>query len=316
MREVAEVALKALLVAVPLVAGAVDAASPAAAAQAADLSSGYGAERQLPNLTPLNFFTEGWKQAWASDGGFATTRRYTPDMALLRVTTNFMERELRFDYVYTNVAENAKLDNTQLGDALIAYGLNRRLMVEVIGSYQWNVAPNGSTTNGGVGAFYARLQLVDTPGQSYAFQMKLIPPNKGLGQTQTTLGYVLTGWQDVHEIVPALGRCGLYYSFEYDNLQGLAKAGTTRNSISYDVSLAETWTPHETPVLGNFTTFVEFYATTPLDGTANGKTSFWITPAIRFWFLPQNSFTFGVDLQVSHYPTSPEVYRVNYIYNF
>jgi hypothetical protein len=271
---------------------------------------GGGHEQPLPNLTLLNFFTEGWTEPWEH------RHRYTPDMALLRVTTNFMERELRFDYVYTNVAGNPKLDNTQMGDVLIAYGLDRRLMVEVIANYQWNVAPNGSSTNGGDGSFYARLQLVDTPGQSYAFQMKLVPQNKGLAQTQTTLGYVLAGWQDVHEIVPALGRCGLYYSFEYDNLQGLAKAGVTRNSISYDLSLAETWTPAATPIFGNLTTFVEAYATTPMDGTSNGKTSFWLTPAIRFWFVPDNSLTFGVDLEVSRYATSPEVYRFNYIYNF
>ena len=310
MPEATRAAVRALLAAMPLLAAAGEPAASDEAAPPPDLAVGEAREQPLANLTLLNFFSAGWAEPWAH------RHRYTPDMALLRVTTNFMERELRFDYVATNVAENGKVNNTQMGDALIAYGLDRRLMVEVIANYQWNVAPNGSTTNGGAGAFYGRLQLVDTPGQSYAFQMKLVPQNKGLGQTQTTLGYVLTGWQDVHEIVPALGRCGLYYSFEYDNLQGLAKAGTTRNSIGYDVSLAETWTPQDTPVLGNFTTFVEFYATTPLDGTVHGKTSFWVTPAIRFWFLPQNSFTFGVDLEVSHYPTSPEVYRLNYIYNF
>ena len=140
-------------------------------------------------------------------------------------------------------------------------------------------------------------------------------PNKGLGQTQTTLGYFLAGWQDVHQFIPALGRMGLYYSLEYDNLQGPAKAGVTRNSLSYDVSLA-TWCPASTPVVGNFTTFLEAYATTPLDGTSSGKTVFSLTPGIRFWFVPMNSFTFGVDLPVSHSPPFSAVYRVNYILNF
>ena len=163
-------------------------------------------------------------------------------MALFRVTTNFLERELRLDYVYTAVSGNPKLDNTQLANALIAYGLNRRLMIEAITNYQWNQAPRDAGTSGASGGLLARFQLVDTPGQSYAVQVRVTPPNKGIGQTQTTLSYAVAGWQDVHDLLPALGRCGLYFSLQYDNAQGTGKAGATYNTLSYDVSLAETWT--------------------------------------------------------------------------
>ena len=46
------------------------------------------------NLTLGNFFTEGWNQPYShrSDPDAA------PDMALLRVQTNFLEREFRFDF--------------------------------------------------------------------------------------------------------------------------------------------------------------------------------------------------------------------------
>ncbi|HVP69243.1 MAG TPA: hypothetical protein VMT17_18485 [Anaeromyxobacteraceae bacterium] len=310
MHRAGHAALQVLLLAVPAVGLADGEPAPGAGEALPAALTAHPHEQQLTDLTPLNFFTEGWADPWAH------RHRYTPDMALLRVTTNFLERELRFDYVYTNVAENKTLDNTQNASALLAYGLDRRLMVEVITNYQWNVNQNGSTTNGAGGGFLARLQLVDTPGQSYSFQLKVAPPNKGIGQTTTVLGYYLAGWQDMHELLPFLGRMGLYFSLDYDNSQGPAKAGATRNVLNYDVSLAETWTPSDMLVVGNLTTFLEFYASTPLDGTANGKTSFWITPGIRFWFLPKNSFTFGVDFEVSNYPTAPEIYRVNYILNF
>ena len=49
---------------------------------------------QPSNLTFSNFFTEGWNQEW--------TKRVTPggapDMALLHVQTNFLEREFRTDF--------------------------------------------------------------------------------------------------------------------------------------------------------------------------------------------------------------------------
>src|SRR5262249_22104488 len=65
---------------------------------------GEAAPQHLSDLTITNFFTEGWNQPWAK------RKRYTPDMALLKVTTNFLEREFRFDYVLTNTANNATTD--------------------------------------------------------------------------------------------------------------------------------------------------------------------------------------------------------------
>jgi len=164
MRRVANAACIALLLAMPALAAAQPGPAAPSGESRAPVLSAEPHEQQLGNLTPLDFFTEGWSEPWAH------RHRYTPDMALLRVTTNFLERELRFDYVYTNVAESKTLDNTQTASALMAYGLNRRLMVEVIANYQWNVAHNGGTTNGPGGALLARFQLVDTEGQSYSFR--------------------------------------------------------------------------------------------------------------------------------------------------
>ena len=266
---------------------------------------------ELPNLTLLNFFSEGWAQPWAK------RHRYTPDMALLRVTTNFLEREFRLDYVLTKVNSNPKVSATDVANALIAYGLDRRFMIEVITNYQWNVSPSGSTTgtNGPSGGLLARFQLVDTPGQSYSVQARVSSPNKGIAQAQTSMTYALAGWQDVHEWIRALGRFGLYYSFQYENLLGPAKKGASQNDISYDLSFAETWTSAATPVFGNFTTFVEGLAQTILDGSSP-HTIFSITPGIRFWFVPENSLSLGVDLPVSDAPPFSAVYRATYILSF
>ncbi len=264
---------------------------------------------QPADLTPLNFFTEGWTDAWVH------RHRLSPDMALLRVTTNFLEQEFRLDYVYTAVNNNPKVRDTQLANALIAYAVDRRLMLEVITNYQWNQPPSGAPVNGPGGGAILRFQLVDTETASYAFNYKVAFPNKTIGQTTTTMSYTLTGWQDVGAVVPVLGRFGLYYSLTYDNQVGSPKKGATTNDFSYALSLAETWLPANTPVLGNFTTFLEFSGTTPLDGT-NISTILSLTPGIRFWFVPKNSLMFGIDFPLTSNPAYSIAYRLTYILNF
>jgi len=264
---------------------------------------------QPSDLTLLNFFTDGWGDAWVH------RHRHTPDMALLRVTTNFLEQEFRLDYVYTAVNNNPKVHDTQLANGLIAYAVDRRLMLEVITNYQWNQPPSGAPVNGAGGGAVVRLQLVDTATASYAFNYRVSFPNKGIGQTTTTMGYTLAGWQDLGAVLPVLGRFGLYYSFTYNNQLGTPKKGATLNDFSYALSIAETWTPASMPVLGNFTTFLEFAGTTPLDG-ANTNTTLSLTPGIRFWFLPKNSLMFGIDFPIVSNPPYSIAYRLTYILNF
>jgi len=266
-----------------------------------------------PHLSDLglgDFFTEGWNQDWEK------WRHYTPDMALLRVTTNFLERELRTDYAKTEVANSKTTDSTDFLNMLIAYAPNRRLMLEVVGNYQWNDRVNAPEISGAGAAFLTRFQLVENADQSYSFQARISAPNKGIGGTQTSLQFGLAGWQDVHAWVPGLGKFGLYYSFQYEDLLGPHKLGATQNDIGYDVSLAETWTAPSTKFFGNFTTFVEFFGQTFLDGASSGKTNVTVTPGFRFWFVPENSISFGVDFPVSSKPAIHDVYRATYILNF
>lgn len=261
------------------------------------------------DLTLGNFFSRGWTDSWEH------RHRDTPDMALLRVTTNFLEREARFDYVGTVTSGNPKLDATHFANGLLAYGLSRRLMVEVVTNYQWNVAPKGAPANGAGGAALGRVQLVETADKSYALQVRASAANRGIGQTQSSLQYTLAGWQDLGALVAPLGRTGLYYSVQLENLFGTHKPGARENDVAWAMAVAHTWTDAATPAFGNFTTFFEGAGTTDLDGANGGTTVFSVTPGVRFWFAPKNSLTFGADLPLTSAPFSV-AYRATYILNF
>jgi len=268
-------------------------------------------EKRLSDLTLGNFFSEGWTQPWAkrerADG--------TPDMALLKVTTNFLERELRLDYARTSGIKNSKYSDTDFFNGLIAYGLNRRLMLEVISNYQWNTPVSGAGVSGSGGGGLVRFQLVDTELSSYSIQFRLGAPNQSIGQTQTSRQIALAAFNDLYPLL-GLSRTGVYYSLVYEALVGKHANGARENDIAYDISLAKTWTERRTPVFGNFTTFLEAFATTDLDGTKSGHTVATLTPGARFWFYPENSLTLGVDVPVSGPHPFNDVFRVTYILNF
>jgi hypothetical protein len=269
-----------------------------------------GHASQGPDLSAGTFFTEGWGQPWTHH------ERSTPDMALLRVTTNFLERELRVDYSRTDVRDNPKLQSSELANGLIAYGLNRRFMIEIIQNVQWNKDAHGIAASGSGGGGLARFQLVDSATQSASFQVKVAVPNKGIGQTQTSLAYAFAGWQDLHAWFPSLGRTGLYGSLQFENLQGPAKAGSRTKGLSADVSLAHTWTQPDTRGFRNFTTFAEVFATRDLDGPSEGHTVATITPGIRSWFAKGHSITLGEDFPLGARGATLRVLRLTYILNF
>ena len=265
----------------------------------------------LSDLTLSNFFTAGWGEPYVhrerEDG--------TPDMALLKVTTNFLERELRLDYARTVDVKHSRFQDTDFARALIAYGLDRRIMLEAITNYQWNTPRTGAGASGAGGGLLTRFQLVDTELSSYSFQVSANEPNRSIGQTQTSIQYALAGFNDLYPLL-GLARVGLYYSVVYESLLGNHAKGARESDIAYDISLAKTWTPYRTPVFGNFTTFLEALATTDLDGSNRGHTVATLTPGVRFWFYPKNSIIAGVDVPVSHPLPFDKVYRVTYILNF
>jgi hypothetical protein len=275
--------------------------------------------RGLSDLTVLNFFSAGW------DDDFAKRVRETgtPDYALLRVQTNFMEREFRVNYSYQENIRSKTKDHVNALDAFIAYAFNRRFMIEVLGNYQWVGERKGKDIDGGDPQIIGRVQLVDTEPSSYSFNFKILAPDRGIGESQTTFSYGMAGFNDLAYFLK-LDKVGLYYSFSFDSFDGPHAAGSRLNDVNYDITLAKTLLPQETPYLGGFTPFLEAFGQTDLDGTTRGHTVFTLTPGVRFnlgksdrvKFGKDNWLLFGADIPVSGPRPNDVVWRFSYIKNF
>lgn len=251
--------------------------------------------RPLSDLTLLNFFSAGWDEPWAKRHRASGT----PDFALLRVQTNFLERELRANYFFESNISSRTRKNINSADALFAWGFNRRLMLEIVGTYQW-VHERGESedVSGGTASLVGRLQLVDTEAWSYSFNFRVAAPNEGVGDHQTVFSYGLAGYTDLAFWLP-LDRVGLYYSVLFDTLAGPSKPGARRSDAGYDISVAKTFTAPTTPVVGDLTAFVEGFAQTDLDGDRAGRTLVSATPGIRFDLGWENWILLGADLPVA-----------------
>jgi len=282
---------------------------PAFAGEPAVMNSTGG--RYAPSdLTLGNFLSEGWTQDW----GKRSDPDAAPDMALLRVQTNFLEREIRTDYYFENNIANASKKDIHFADALVALGLNRRLMLEAVASYEWIEPRAGKKEMEGMSeAFVGRVQLIDTATSSYAFNFRAQAPDDGIGNHQTTLSCGIAGWNDLTPL--GLKRMGIYYHVQEETYLGTGENGAKRNDVTYAVSLAKTWTAPDAAVR-NFTTFVETYAATDLDGSTSGHTAVAITPGIRFTLGKGNVFMAGVDIPLTTPDPYSAQYRFTYIFNF
>ncbi len=281
---------------------------------------GYPAQQERPqDLTLGNFFSAGWDEEWAKQ----ERATGTPNMALLRVQTNFMEREFRANYYVENNVASTTTKNLVDCDMLIAWSFNRRLMVEITGAYQWTDPRTGVADSGGQPGLVGRVQLIDTEPSSYSFNFKFAAPNQELGTTQSTFSYGVAGFEDLAYWF-GLDRVGLYYSFLFDSLAGPVAAGAKLNDVAYDVTLAKTVTSPDTPLLGNLTFIVENYAQTDLDGSHAGRTLVSVTPGVRFnlgksdrvKLGKDNWIMVGTDIPISDYHPWDAIYRFTYIKNF
>src|SRR5262249_40545142 len=135
--------------------------------------------------------------------------------------------------------------------------------------------------DGGDPSLVGRIQLVDTESSSYSFNTRVIAPNRGIKEQQTTFSYGLAGFEDLAYWV-GLNKVGLYYSVLFDSLAGPTKLGARQNDVGYDITIAKTLTSPDTPILSDFTVFLETFAQTNLDGDNTGRTNLTFTPGIRF----------------------------------
>ena len=267
------------------------------------------AETKLTDLTLGNFFSDGWSDPWSkrahADGA--------PDMTLLRVQTNLLLRSLRTDFYAERLTHGSSNRDIEYLSQLVEYAFNRRLMLAVFGNYQWVDARVGDDPNGPAWGALARIQLVDTEHASYALNLRVAAPNGGLYEKQTTLSAALAGWHDLTPL--GLDRVGLYWHVQEETRAGPHPDGVEQNDLTYDVSLAKTWTSRDAP-FGLFSTFVEAYARTALDGPAPGRTTVTLTPGLRCTFAKRHIFMVGVDIPVTHPRPFDEIFRVTYIYCF
>jgi hypothetical protein len=284
-----------------------------------DKSHSLRKEDDPPDLTLANFFTAGWNEEFTR----RSSEDRAPDLALLRVQTNFMERELRINYFYENNVHNKTQSNLYNLDYFIAYAFNRRFMLEVLGNYEW-ADPRGKTsdTGGPAARLVGRTQLISTPESSYTLNYQYISPNNGFGTHDSTISYGMAGFEDLTRF--GLYRVGLYGSFLFDTFTGPHARGARLDDVQYDLTIAKTFTKPDTPLIGNFTVFVENFATTDLDGSNSGHTVASVTPGVRFNLgkLPglvlgiDNWLMFGTDIPVCGPKPWDAIYRFTYIKNF
>jgi len=280
---------------------------------------GQASEETPQDLTLWNFFSAGWNEEFTR----RSSEGRAPDLALLRVQTNFMEREVRLNYFHEHNINSAKRENLDSFDSFIAYGFNRRFMVEVLANYSWVDARDKiADTDGAAARLVGRVQLVSTADSSYTFNFQTISPNRGLGEKQTTISYGMAGFEDLTRL--GLYRVGLYGSFLFDSLAGPRAAGAKQNDVQYVLTLAKTLTDPKTPYIGNFSIFFENFFQTDLDGAHAGTTLVSLTPGVRFnlgtipgvKFGLDNWLMFGVDLPVSGPRPWDAIFRFSYIKNF
>jgi hypothetical protein len=262
-----------------------------------------GATDSLPDLSPLNPLS-GWDEPWVERS------RSTPDMDLLRVSTNFVEQEARFDFVWADLRGNPKLADRVLLDGVIAVALSRRLMLGVVADEVWERGPGAAPLDGAGVAALVRTQLIDLKGSSFSLQFKVSAPNRPVGVTQTDLQTVFSGWENLG------AGFGLYYSIAWDSWQGPHPLGVRTNDFIDVLSVARTWIGPATRGVGNLTTFLELSSLLEIDGSSAGNSVLSLTPGLRFWLFPKNSLMAGVDLPLSASAAYNIVYRVAYLFSF
>ncbi len=273
------------------------------------LPSLAGQGEPLADLTLENLFSAGWSDRWAKrphpDG--------TPDLTLLRVQSNLLLQSLRTDAYLENPTSASGDKRVEYASPLIEYALNRRLMLGGFGTIQEVDKQAGGGRNGWTYGGLTRIQLIDREDASYAFNWKLTAPNRGLGDRQTLSGFALAGWHDLSPV--GLSHVGVYWHVQEETLLGPRTPSARQNDLTYDLSLARTWT---SPVraIGNLSTFVEAYSKTDLDGGHRGRTVITVTPGIRGTLGRHHVLMFGVDLPVNSPRPYDELYRVTYIFSF
>ena len=294
--------LAILVACIGLSAFAGEPASPAVmnAAAASGMSS---------DLTLDNFLTEGWDQSYTprvrADG--------TQDVELRRVTTASLKQEIGLTYEFENDVKSYWERDFHFVDAQAEMALNRRLSLAVADSYEWiNTRARYRNESGMQEAFLGRLQLVETEHSAYSFHLTVDTPDLGLRIKVTTLNYGLAGWNDLTPF--GLPRVGLYYSVSESVYLGPPTGSGIRNDLTYAVSLAKTWTGPAG--MRDFTTFIEAFANSALDGRVEGRTNSSLTAGISLPVGKSQTIIVGVVIPTTKPRGYEAAYELQYVFHF
>jgi hypothetical protein len=108
---------------------------------------------------------------------------------------------------------------------------------------------------------------------------------------------------------------GLYYHLQHEIIVGPHAEGAKMNGLTYALSLAKTWTD-PAPFVGNFTTFVECFAKSDIDGPHPSKTIVSLTPGMRVNLWKTQILMVGVDIPLTGPKPYDGIFRLTYIANF
>ncbi len=281
---------------------------PVDAGEASATSPGPG-KPSLSDLSLSDFFSKGWDETW--------TRRSrgdgTPDMSFFRVQTNFLAQLFRADYVHTQSLDTASIRASDSLSTTVEYAFNRRFMLAVVENYRWLDSRIGEDRESAATAMFARFQLRETATSSLAANLRVGLPNRDIGDKDMLVSLSLAGWQDLAPL--GLKRTGLYYHVQEETLAGRAKPGARRNDLTYDVTLARTWSSPES-FFGNATTFLELYGITDLNGDLRGRSVLSVTPGVRATLAHRHIVMAGVEFPLTDPKTFDHTVRLTYIYNF
>lgn len=286
-------------------------ALPAAAQTlAADAMIGTSTPSATSDLSLSHFFSEGWDQPWVK----YPRGEGTPDMSLLRVQTNILAQIFRLDTAFQFGKTSPAFSQGESVTALVEYALNRRFMPGLYINHQWLKGRNESDDEDGTaGGLFTRFQLLENRDSSVAMTLKMALPNHDLGEHLTTWSYALAGWSDLQPL--GLHRTGLYYHVQHEIIAGPSPVNAMRNAFTYDLSLAHTWSSGNA-TLQNFTTFLEGFARTAVDGTHAGRTTLSLTPGFRFTLAHRHALMFGLDIPLTHPRTEDGTCRFSWIASF
>ncbi len=267
------------------------------------------AEEPVSDLRLSTFFTEGWDQPWAK----RPRGDNTPDMALLRTQSNFPVQLFRLDTFAETDMTSPKFERTELATAIVEYAINRRFMPALFVTHQWMEGRDGQDEDGTTGGVFGRFHLLEDATASYALNVKMVLPNRDLGDHRTIWSYALAGWHDLAPL--GLSRTGLYWHVQHELYAGPHAVGAVQNDVTYALSLAKTWSSPSAN-FGNFTTFVESFGRTQLDGDHSGITSVTLTPGFRFTLDHKHVLMMGCDIPLSEERAYEHLVRLTWIMNF